>query len=225
MSEQNFGLGKGITITTGFDLAAQLPLDSRTVVHDMDQLRALPADRIYLGLLVFVISENKLYQWKYNLDNNGNLSKEPDWGPIEAEVSTKEIKQLSEIDFKNTPSLQLQKNKSDFFPIVHEKYVYDDGAINLPEKYQTKVDSSLATTNKSVSGAINEVNTKMTDSIKQFEEQIQETLDNLTNQVNGMLEETNNKITAAETKINNAVTKMETDIADAKKELNKSSMS
>ena len=182
----NIGMGTGITITTGFDLGAQKPLDSRIVVKNMTDLKAMPKDKIYLGLLVHVIDDNKLYQWKYNLDENGELSKEPDWGPIEAEVSTKDISNLSEIDFANTPSLQLQKNKNDFFPIVHEKYVYDDSATTLPNKYQTKIDESLNTTNQTIVGSINELNTKMVDTIADFEKQIQDTIDNLNKNVTDM---------------------------------------
>lgn len=182
----DIGMGKGIRITTGFDLATQLPLDSRIVVKNMTDLRAMPKDKIYLGLLVHVVEDNKLYQWKYNLNEDGELSEEPDWGPIEAEVSTKDISDLSEIDFVNTPSLQLQKNKNNFFPIVHEKYVYDDSTTTLPNKYQTKIDESLKTTNQTIVGSINELNTKMEDTIADFEKQIQDTIDELNKSVTDM---------------------------------------
>ena len=197
----DIGMGKGVRITTGFDLETQLPLDSRIVVKNMTDLKAMPKNKIYLGLLVHVIEDNKLYQWKYNLDKNGELSKEPDWGPIEAEVSTKDISNLSEINFANTPSLQLQKNKNDFFPIVHEKYVYDDSANTLPNKYQTKTDASLKTTNQTIVGSINELNTKMADTIKDFEERIQGTIDNL-----------NKSVTDMQTKTESDMSKMKEDL-------------
>lgn len=186
----DIGMGKGIRITTGFDLATQLPLDSRVVVKNMTDLRAMPKDKIYLGLLVHVVEDNKLYQWKYNLNEDGELSEEPDWGPIEAEVSTKDISDLSEIDFVNTPSLQLQKNKNNFFPIVHEKYIYDDSAVALPDKYQTKVDESLDTEDKSIVGSVNELNTKMEDTIEEFRQQIQKTIDSLNKSVKDMQDKT-----------------------------------
>lgn len=110
MSEQSkFVFGKGITITTGFDVSTQLPLDSRTVVGSMDDLANISKSVIYEGLLVFVIEEDKLYQWKRSLLEDGTLSKEYGWGPIEAEVSTKEIRNKQEIDFNNTPPLMMQK--------------------------------------------------------------------------------------------------------------------
>ena len=47
--------GKGIPLTTGFDLGTTGPLDSRTVVDNLDLL--------YPGLLVYVIEENQNYQY------------------------------------------------------------------------------------------------------------------------------------------------------------------
>ena len=51
----DIGMGKGIRITTGFDLGAQVPLDSRIVVKNMTDLKAMPKDKIYLGLLLSLI--------------------------------------------------------------------------------------------------------------------------------------------------------------------------
>jgi polyhydroxyalkanoate synthesis regulator phasin len=217
----NIGMGTGITITTGFDLGAQKPLDSRIVVKNMTDLKAMPKDKIYLGLLVHVIDDNKLYQWKYNLDENGVLSEEPDWGPIEAEVSTKDISDLSEIDFANTPSLQLQKNKNNFFPIVHEKYIYDDSAVALPDKYQTKVDNSLATTNKTVVGSVNELNTKMEDTIKDFREQIQKTIDELNASVAAMRTQTEKDMAAMKASLQKEIDDMLAELNRKSQEMDK----
>ena len=204
----DIGMGKGIRITTGFDLGAQVPLDSRIVVKNMTDLKAMPKDKIYLGLLVHVIEDNKLYQWKYNLDENGELSKEPDWGPIEAEVSTKDISNLSEINFANTPSLQLQKNKNDFFPIVHEKYVYDNSATTLPNKYQTKTDGSLKTTDKTIVGAINEIYSGFDDAVSNFEEVSESTITRLEGEIN-----------TAKDKMLNDLEAIQKDLSDQSEEL------
>lgn len=196
MSENNFlgnnsfGLGKGITITTGFDVATQKPLDSRTVVYTLEELYALPEDRVYLGLLVHVVDENKLYQWKHNLNDDGNLSEEPSWGPIEAEVSTRDVNEIITLD---APIAQLQKNKNDFFPVVHERGIYvehDDSLIDVKfptlfDKYQTRYDSSLNTDNKTVSGSLNELNERMDDAIADFRDEIQAAIDEL----NGLIDE------------------------------------
>lgn len=217
----DIGMGKGIRITTGFDLATQLPLDSRIVVKNMTDLRAMPKDKIYLGLLVHVVEDNKLYQWKYNLNEDGELSEEPDWGPIEAEVSTKDISNLSEIDFVNTPSLQLQKNKNNFFPIVHEKYIYDDSAVALPDKYQTKVDNSLATKNKTVVGSVNELNTKMEDTIKDFEKQIKKTIDDLNASVAAMRTQTEKDMAAMKANLQKEIDDMLAELNRKSQEMDK----
>ena len=205
-----FGLGKGITVTAGFDVAAQIPLDARTVVDDLTALNNIPRDITYLGLTVFVVSENKVYQWKTVTADDG--SNYIGWGPIDSEIGTKEISFLTEIDFKNTPSLLLQKNKKDFFPIVHEKYVYDDSGKSIPSRYQLKTDNALKTTSKTITGAVNEINTKMTDAISKFEEDIQDTLDNLDKEVEQMKTDTQKTMDDLETEINTTMSSMQTNM-------------
>ena len=184
MSEESkYGLGNGITITTGFDVATQLPLDARTVVQTLDDLANIPNDYRYEGLLVFVIDGedgNKLYQWKKNLDENGNLSDNYSWGPIESEISSKEVLDLLEIDFDNTQSFLMQKNKKDFFPIVHETTVLvDSEGKTMVDKYQPKYDESLETEDKTITGSVNEINTKLEDTIADFKAEIEKTLQDL----------------------------------------------
>lgn len=191
MSEPNFGIGNGITITTGFDVSTQLPLDSRTVVNNLDELANIPSTVVYLGLLVFVIDENKLYQWKWIIPEEETEAPYIGWGPIESEVSTKEILDLSEIDPENTPVLMMQKNKKNFFPIVHEKSIYiedsesedPNNSVSLEDKYQTRYDEAFETENKTVTGSVNELNTKMEDTLQEFRTEIAVTLQNLKDDV------------------------------------------
>lgn len=198
----NIGMGNGITITTGFDVSAQLPLDTRTVVKTIADLHAIPMDVIYMGLLVYVIEDNKLYQWKDVLQEDKTYK--IGWGPIEAEVSAVELdcfkeenieegllKITDEIDFENTPVLMMQKNKDNFFPIVHEDYIYvDKEGETLANKYQTIVDESLATTDKTIAGSVNELNTKMDDTIAEFREEMDNTLAELRQNVKDMQDQT-----------------------------------
>lgn len=206
----NIGMGNGITITTGFDVSAQLPLDTRTVVKTIDDLYAIPMDVIYMGLLVYVIDENKLYQWKRVLQED--KTEKIEWGPIEAEVSAVELdsfkkenieegllKITDEIDFENTPALIMQKNKDDFFPITHEKFVYNEKGESLFEElkeYQKKDLSAdengekLETEMQTIVGAINELNSKMDDTIEDFENRINQTIEDLNASVDQMQKET-----------------------------------
>jgi hypothetical protein len=58
----NTHYGKGIPITSGFDLGAKSPLDSRMVVANFEELQLhVDGNRAYEGMLVYVNSEKKLY--------------------------------------------------------------------------------------------------------------------------------------------------------------------
>ena len=229
-----FGIGQGITITTGFDVATQKPLDSRTVVHDLDELGSMPAGMIYLGLTVFVISENKLYQRKYRVDedgifirdDNGNIEEE--WGPIESEISPKDIEALEEIDFEGAPNYLLQKNKKDFFPLTHESAVFVeykeisyDGDNNvvygnkingkkISDKYQTIVEPTLKTLNKTIPGAINEVNDYLDEKLKVFNDKLAEKL----NEIDKQVQRAENSIAQAEENMQDKLDQVEEDIND-----------
>lgn len=52
---------------------------------------------------------------------------------------------------------QLQENNVDIAPVTHEDIVFDSNGKNIPNKYQTKEDNALDTTNKTIVGAINEL--------------------------------------------------------------------
>jgi len=59
MAEINFG--KGIKLAGGFDVAAQLPLDNRTVLQSFSDLSTVPVNRLYAGLTIYCINEGNLY--------------------------------------------------------------------------------------------------------------------------------------------------------------------
>ncbi|MBR1987802.1 MAG: hypothetical protein IKA36_02055 [Clostridia bacterium] len=55
--------GTGIPISTGFDLAATRPLDSRTWVETHAEMEAMPAIRKHPNLKTYVHEENTQYRW------------------------------------------------------------------------------------------------------------------------------------------------------------------
>ena len=66
--------GKGIHLSTGFDLGAKLPLDSRTVVQTRADMLALDENIKPTGLFVYVIDDNIQYKWtgsKWEVNNVG----------------------------------------------------------------------------------------------------------------------------------------------------------
>ena len=200
MSENSkYKFGNGISITTGFDVATQLPLDSRTVVQTQEDLENISDNIKYEGLLVFVVGQNKLYQWKQELLEDGTYTPDYRWGPIESEISAKKIEDISELDLDNIKSLQMQKNKVNFFPITHEKFIYNEKGESLFEElkeYQKKDLSEdengekLETDKQTIVGAINELNSKMEETIEQFEQRISQTIADLNASVEQMQKET-----------------------------------
>lgn len=61
MAQKYFG--KNIPVASGFDLAAQSPLDARTVVTAYADLATIPDIQKYAGLKVYVEEQKKYYFW------------------------------------------------------------------------------------------------------------------------------------------------------------------
>lgn len=229
MSENSkYKFGNGISITTGFDVATQLPLDSRTVVQTQADLESISDDIKYEGLLVFVVDQNKLYQWKQELLEDGTYTPDYRWGPIESEISAKKIEDISELDLDNIKSLQMQKNKVNFFPITHEKFIYNEKGETLFEElkeYQKKDLSAeeggekLETEMQTIVGAINELNSKMDDTIEDFEKKINQTIEELNANVDKMQKETSADMEAMKSNLQTEINKVLADLDAKSKEM------
>ena len=56
--------GKGISLTSGFDLGAKSPLDSRSIVNTIEERDAhVAGNRAYPGMKVYVLEEQKEYRY------------------------------------------------------------------------------------------------------------------------------------------------------------------
>ena len=56
--------GKGISLTSGFDLGAKSPLDSRSIVNTIEERDAhVTGNRAYPGMKVYVLEEQKEYRY------------------------------------------------------------------------------------------------------------------------------------------------------------------
>ena len=55
--------GAGIPLSTGFDVSAQRPLDSRLIAATIEERDAIPDIQKYLGMQVFVEENSITYQW------------------------------------------------------------------------------------------------------------------------------------------------------------------
>ena len=225
---ENFGdERKGITITANFDVAAQKPLDSRTVVQTRQELEYMDKDLIYMGLLVYVIEDNKLYQWKRVLQED--KSEKIEWGPIEAEVSAVEFndkfKEEEITDYSIIPPLMMQKNKDNFYPVTYEDYVFCKNGQTLLETYQKKDLSAdengekLETEMQTIVGAINELNSKMDDTIEDFENRINQTIEDLNASVEQMQKETSEDMTEMKANLQAEIDKVLADLDAKSKEM------
>ncbi len=59
--------GKGITVASGFDLRAESPLDTRSVVNTIEERNAhVTGNRVYEGMKVYVLAEKKEYRYNGN---------------------------------------------------------------------------------------------------------------------------------------------------------------
>ena len=64
MADNNTFFGRGIPLASGFDLGAKAPLDARLVANTIEERDAhVTGNRAYPGLIVYVISEDKTYQY------------------------------------------------------------------------------------------------------------------------------------------------------------------
>ena len=62
MSEEFYG--KSIPITSGFDLGAKSPLDTRSIVKTIEERNAhVIGNRAYEGMKVYVLAEKKEYRY------------------------------------------------------------------------------------------------------------------------------------------------------------------
>ena len=190
--------GNGITITSSFDMTAQKPLDSRMKVDTYSDLAKIPNS--YVGLTVFVTSEGKLY-----IKRSAS-----EWKIVDGEVTTASMTsaQVKNLDFGNTSAYMLRKEEQNFFPIINESHIYDSSK-------KTPISSSLQTTNKTIAGAINEVNSKLATEIDNFKNISQEELEKLTGIVNGAQGELDAKIA----EINGQMTTLQQQITEAEREL------
>ncbi len=201
--------GKGIPLASGFDLGAKIPLDSRTVVTTVEERDAhISNNRVYVGMRVFVSNENKEYLW-----NGTEWELVPDKAYVDNAVANIKIdeEQLANYATKDeipTKTSQLT-NDSNF---ATESYVTDainnaslgggEGTnIDLSD-YQTKVDINLSTTDKTIVGAINELDVEGIKA-EDFEDSSVIIDNNLTSRVSN-LELTKADISYVDTQIANA---------------------
>ena len=92
-------IGKGIQISTGFDLNSQSPLDNRTVFETIEERDSLPSINLYEGLECFVKSTKENYQYI-----NGEWVKNDGWNDVK--IINDATNQRTEMSFYSCGKLQ-----------------------------------------------------------------------------------------------------------------------
>ena len=136
--------GKGIKVTSGFDLSAKAPLDNRTVVDTIAQRDAhVTNNRAYEGLRVFVINERKEYLYN-GLDwvEAGGLSDE-EYSQLLTAYAHSLTEHASKEDIDET--LEEMQNQIDKLPTMELVNSKSDVGHNHDDNYYTmdQVDQKL----------------------------------------------------------------------------------
>ena len=92
-------IGKGIPISTGFDLNSQSPLDNRTIFKTIEERDSLPSINLYEGLECFVENTKTKYQYL-----NGQWEEIEIWDNVT--VTKDEINNRNEISFYSKGTLK-----------------------------------------------------------------------------------------------------------------------
>ena len=172
--------GKGIKVASGFDLGAKSPLDTRSIVNTIEERNAhVTGNRAYIGMKVYVLENAKEYVYNgTGWDEFGGISDE-ELAQLTVAYQHSQTKHVTEDDIPSNVS-ELVNDLS----FATETYVtnkileaeLNDKEVDL-SGYQTITDTTLETANKTIVGAINEINTKI-NSIA-TESDIDEMFDNL----------------------------------------------
>lgn len=135
--------GKGIKVTSGFDLGAMLPLDSRIVVNTIAERNAhVTNNRVYEGMIVYVIEEQTNYQYINST-----------WVELKAGSTTVNV--IDSLTSTNT-SEALSANQGRILKEqIDEQNVEVVGRLNSIEGTLTNVDERLADVEQNASGGGN----------------------------------------------------------------------
>ena len=178
----------GILINTGFDVGSSSPIDSRTLKDTIDERDELVNEgKVYENLKVYCKDTQTEYRWagteweevgtggsggdltdyQKKTDNTLDTTDKTIVGAIN-EVKDSIITNYENLT--NKPSIEgveLDGNKSlsDLGITMYDDTEVKSDIANLNEYKQDKTDNTLDTTDKTVTGAINEINGNLLDTV------------------------------------------------------------
>ena len=101
-----------IQINNGFNLKASIPLDTRFVFQDMDDLKAMPTHELYVGLLTYVIKEHAFYVYNGTAFEEFKSKSDYYLDPVET------ASDLSSIKSPKKGAVCLVKNENKFYTCI-----------------------------------------------------------------------------------------------------------
>lgn len=170
--------GKGIPLTTGFDLGTTGPLDSRTVVDNLDDINNYNPDLLYPGLLVYVIEENQNYQ--YNGTAWQTLKAEGDMSTPEGDVDLSNYYTAPQVDaIVDTHANSMREEIGQTYALKK-----DIESFITEEEFNTKIEESENGIMQSVNATFQTKN-EMGEYISktEFESRLDQTADEITMEV------------------------------------------
>ena len=193
-------VGRGIPISVGFDLGADMPLDARSTVNTKDDLNILVEENIACyGLTVFVLEDETYYQYLGNgiWEEIGRLGKVQSLIKITAD----EIK-LKVEDLKD----QLDSN-----------ITVTDGKIELSVKeLKDELEASIKATENgitsSVTDSINGLNTKIDQTVAQIRAEVKTADEQLASSIEQTATQIRTEIKNADDGLNSKITQTANDI-------------
>ena len=169
-------IGKGISISTGFDLNSQSPLDNRTIFKTIEERDSLPSINIYEGLECFIEDTKVKYQylngqWKeIEIWDNVTVAKEDSTNKLKLSFySNTVLKKEVEIDVPSvsigdidiwddatvTKDIVNNRNEISFYSKgVLKKTIYIDGLGGLTDELITDI-SNMKNTIEVLTNEIN----------------------------------------------------------------------
>lgn len=218
MSDNNtLHYGKGIPVTSGFDLGAKSPLDSRMVVANFEELQLhIDGNRAYEGMLVYVNSEKKLYvyngtDWEElttNVDADNpifdvvdNLESTATDAPLSANqgrILKETINGVEEtlIESINNVETTLEETISNVETTIGEKISNVETVINNVEVTIDGVEIALEETVNSINNVEATLGEKINNVETTLETTIRETISNVEDKLEQLIEESAGKGTA-----------------------------
>ena len=201
-------IGRGIPISVGFDLGADMPLDARSTVEKKSDLNTLVEEGIAChGLTVFVLEDETYYQYLGNKtwEEIGRLGKVQTLINVTANTIRTEVK-----DLENNTNTKIEQAANAIRSEVND---VNNGLSSKIEQTANAIRSEISNTNNDLSSNITQTSESITSKVENLEaglnSKIEQTAGAIRSEVSDTANELNSKIEqtaeAMRSEVNNTV--------------------